>query len=45
MMEAEAVVAATSDPVTEPKHQLFEDMAKQLSSHVSTVQHDQLLQL
>ena len=44
-MEAVAVIAATSDPVMESKHQLFEDMVKQLGTHVSTVQRDQLLQL
>ena len=44
-MEAVAVIAATSDPVMESKHQLFEDMVKQLGTHVSTAQRDQLLQL
>ena len=44
-MEAVAVVAATSDPVMESKHQLFEDMVTQLGTHVSTVQRHQLLQL
>ena len=38
-MEAIAIVAATSDPVMESTHQLFEDMVKQLGTHVSTVQY------
>ena len=44
-MEAVAVIAVISDPVMESKHQLFEDMVKQLGTHVSTAQHVQLLQL
>ena len=44
MMEAVAVTA-TSDPVTGPKCHIFENMASQLGDRVSTVQHDQLLQL
>ena len=35
-MEAVAVVTAISDPVIEAKLQLFENMIKQLGSHVST---------
>ena len=45
MMEAVAVVAATSDNETTPKQQLIEDMVKQIGDHVSSVQRDQLLQL
>ena len=44
-MECVAVVATTSDPVTEPNHQLFSDMVKQLGSHVSSIQRDHLQQL
>ena len=44
-MEAVAVIAATSDPMMESKHQLFENMVKQLGTHISTAQRDQFLQL
>ena len=45
MMEAVAVVAATSDNETTPKQELIEDMVKQIGDHVSSVQCNQLLQL
>ena len=45
MMEAVAVVAATSASETTPKQQLIEDMVKQIGAHVSSAQRDQLLQL
>ena len=43
-MEAVAVVAATLDSETTPKHQIIEDMVKQIGDHVSSVQCTQLLQ-
>ena len=44
-MEAVAVVAATSDRETTPKHQIIEDMVKQIGDHASSVQRAQLRQL
>ena len=44
-MEAVAVVAATSDSETTPKHQIIEDMVKQIGDHASSVQRAQLQQL
>ena len=41
-MEAVAVVAATLDSETTPKHQIIEDMVKQIGDHASSVQRAQL---
>ena len=44
-MEAVAVVAANLDSETTPKHQIIEDMVKQIGEYVSSIQCTQLLQL
>ena len=44
-MEAIAVVAANLDSETTPKHQIIEDMVKQIGEYVSSIQCTQLLQL
>ena len=44
-MEAVAIVATTLDSKTTPKHQIIEDMVKEIGDHMSSVQCAQLLQL